>query len=354
MASAWFRIAITAGAVLSVTILAGTYRLLESHGVFTTVRPAFSGTCRTIAVGGPGDIAVDAKDKIAFISASGRALSSKDGLYSYAYDRPDAAPVRLAGTPKRFHPGGISLYRATDGSLTLMAINHPDAAESFVDIFTVKVANGVATLSEIGSIAGDVLTDPSALAATGDDSFYIVNRHASRSNLGRWLDDVLVLPRAEILYFDGMKFRAVTGRLNSPGGAALSADGRYLYVTEYYPRMLVTLERNQFSGQLEPVGSLAIPSGLEEVDVAADGSLWIGAEPKAFAADAFRRDASKPAPSQVFRVTVTNGVPQSASVVYANRGEQIGAASVGAAADGHLLIGSSLDDKMLDCRLPSP
>jgi hypothetical protein len=50
-------------------------------------------------------------------------------------------------------------------------------------------------------------------------------------------------------------------------------------------------------------------------------------------------------------VTVKDGIPQDAILVYANMGEQIGASSVGAASDGHLLIGSPFDSKILDCRI---
>ena len=54
----------------------------------------------------------------------------------------------------------------------------------------------------------------------------------------------------------------------------------------------------------------------------------------------------------MFKIAVKNGIPQSATLVYANLGEQIGAASVGVLADGHLFIGSPFDHKILDCQLP--
>ena len=139
-----------------------------------------------------------------------------------------------------------------------------------------------------------------------------------------------MLPRANILYFDGVKFVEVATGLNFPNGAALSPDGRYLYVPESYPRTLLTFERNPFSGQLKQVNALPIPSNLDNADVAADGSIWMGSHPKAFAMAKFADDPSKPAPSEIFRVAVKDGIPQAASLVYANMGEEIGASSVGA------------------------
>jgi len=357
--NAWYRIAATAGAVLTVAILAGAARLTESHGVFTKVVPGFAGSCRPIkSATGPEDIAIDAKDKVAFVSAtdrparSNRKPSAGDGLYSYAYAEPGALPVKLSGTPHDFHPHGISLFRAPDGGLTLMAINHRMDGSNTVDIFSVDIDKGAVQLTEVGSIGGADLASPNDLAAVDEDRFYIVNDHTSKTALGRWLDDTLVLPRTNVLYFDGIKFVEVANGLNFPSGAALSPDGRYLYVTESYPRTLLTFERNTFTGQLKQVNALAIASNLDNADVAADGSIWVGSHPKAFAMAAFREDPSKPAPSEIFRASVTDGIPQSAALVYANMGQEIGGSSVGAVADGRLLIGSPFDDKILNCTLP--
>ena len=352
----WYRIAATAGAVLIVAVLAGAYRMAESHGVFATVKPGFAGSCRAIpSATGPEDIAIDAKDKIAFVSATDRPArnkgipSPKDGLYSYAYTQPSAGLVKLSGAPADFHPHGISLYRAPDGTLTLMAVNHRMDKTNTVDIFSVEIENGAARLTEVGSIGGRILSSPNDVAAVDEDRFYVVNDHTTKPDLGRWLDDTLVLPRANILYFDGVKFVEVANGLNFPNGAALSADGHYLYVPESYPRTLLTFERNPFSGRLEQVNALPIPSNLDNADVAADGSVWLGSHPKAFAMAKYRSDPSKPAPSEIYRVAVQNGIPQSVSLIYANLGEEIGASSVGATADGHLLIGSPFDSKILDC-----
>ena len=355
----WYRMGATAAAVVVVALLTGTFRLLESHGAFTEVKPGFAGTCRPVnGVVGPEDVAIDAQDKIAFVSATNRPArasgkpSPGDGLYAYNYLQAEAKLVKLAGTPSDFHPHGISLYRAPDGGLTLMAINHRLDGTNSVDIFTVDVAHGAVSLKEVGSIDSGLLISPNDLAAVDQDRFYVVNDHTSKTQFGRWLDDNLVLPRTNILYFDGISFKVAADGLNFPNGAALSKDGRYLYVPESYARTLLTFERNIFSGQLKQVNALPIASNLDNADVASDGSIWIGSHPDAFAMATYRSDPSKPAPSEVFQVSVHNGVPQSAALVYANMGEQIGASSVGAVSDGHLLIGSPFDSKILNCLLP--
>jgi hypothetical protein len=71
-----------------------------------------------------------------------------------------------------------------------------------------------------------------------------------------------------------------------------------------------------------------------------------------FALVAYGTDPSKPSPSEVYELPVKDGIPQSVARVYGNLGEQIGAASVGAVAQGHLFIGSIFDPKILECKLP--
>jgi len=340
----------TACAVVLVLLLAASWRFVASRGVFTSAKSVSPGACRTIA--GPqaaGALAVDAADKLVFIAAaSGRRASPQDGLYAYAYEKPGAGPQKIAGLSVDFHPIALSLHRDSAGT-TLMAINRRSGGDFAIDVFAVLIADGTPKLTEVGAITGDVLVDPAGLAAADSTRFYVVNRHLSRTALGRWLDSAFVLPRADILYFDGIKFTEVAKQMVDPVGAALSADATMLYVAEDFGRTLVSFRRNPFSGQLENAGTLAVGSGLQQLSVGPDGGVWIAAQPKAFAVNAFRRDAGAPAPSQVFRAAVSNGLPQAATLVYS--GTEIGAASAAAVVDDRLLIGSALDHGLLDCRI---
>jgi hypothetical protein len=329
----WYRVGMTAGAMLFMLLLAASYRFLESHGVFTAVKPVSPGACRTIAaVEGLGDIAVDPAMKSAFLAAAARTPSQRDGLYTYSYGTPGAGLVKLAGTPADFHPTALALYRPPGGKATLYAVNRRSSGDYAVQSFRVIVAGGVAKLEERSSIAGRILSEPSDIAAVDEDRFYVVNRHTSRTALGRWLDDVFGLPRANTLYFDGTVFRVVAKQLNSPGGAALSPDASRLIVSEFYPRRLVTFTRNPYTGELKAPAVLPLPAGPGKMELA-DGSLIVAAWPKASA-------------GEVLRVNLQNGVPQAAVPLYAGRDEEIAAA---AETGGHLLIGTG--GKILDCRL---
>lgn len=352
------RIAITAGTVIVVGVVALVARTLVASGVFVAVTPGFGGSCRTLTgIVGAEDIAIDRRDRLVFLSATDRRAtagkpSRTDGLYTLPLDHPEAGFTRLAATPGDFHPHGIGLFRAADGSLTLMAVNHMGPGQSAIDIFEVAVAGGAATLREIGAIQSDRLVSPNDIAAVGKGQFYVTNDHGSRTQFGTTLETYLLLPRANVLYFDGSVFKEVATGLVFANGIALSPDGNHLYVAETSARRLQTFARDAFSGKLTPENSFALPSGPDNIDVDDTGALWIAGHPNLIAFLDYVGDPSKPSPSQILKVTVAGGIPQTAEPIYTNPGREIGASSVGAVADGHLFIGSVFDPKVLDCRLP--
>jgi len=352
------RIAIVAVSVLVVGLGAFAARTMLMAGVFDEVRPV-PRPCRTLTdVTGVEDIAIDAKDGIAFLSATDRRAiaqgraSQADGIYTTSVLHPEQGFRKLSGAPQDFHPHGISLYRDADGSLTLMAVNHMSNARSAVEIFQVERSAGDVKLIEVGHIEGDKLIHPNDVAAVGKELFYVTNDHGSRTDLGIKLEDYLTLPRANVLYFDGTVFReAVTG-LVFANGINVSPDGSHVYVAESTARRVRTYRRDRFSGHLTPENVFAFPSGPDNIDVSASGDLWIAGHPKMFDLLTYAGDSTQPSPTEIFHVRVAEGIPQSAEPVYVNPGREIGAGSVGAKAGNSLFIGSIFDPKILECQLP--
>ena len=92
-----------------------------------------------------------------------------------------------------------------------------------------------------------------------------------------------------------------------------------------------------------------MPAGPEKLSLDAQGELWAAGHAKLPEWRAFTTDPAKRASSQIFRVSLSGGVPQVAIQVYGNAGQEIAGASIAVSAGRRLLIGSSLDDKLLDC-----
>jgi arylesterase/paraoxonase len=350
------RILVTAGAVVLVGAAGLVGRTLVMGGAFDEVRPVARDCKALTGVTGAEDMALDTKDRLLFLSATDRRAfaqgraSAGDGIYVLSLDHPDAGIRKLAGTPKIFHPHGISLFRGTDGALTLMAVNHLSMTEHAVDIF--QLAKDGSALNEIGAIESDKLIHPNDVAAVGPAQFYVTNDHGSTTALGMQVESYLLLPRADVLYYDGMVFKEVAKGLVFANGINLSNDGGHVYVAESTARRIQTFARDPFSGRLVQENAFDFPAGPDNIDVDARGDLWIAGHPKMFALVGYASDPAKPSPTEIFRVTTKGGIPQAAEPVYVDTGRQLGAGSVGVAADKTLYIGSIFDAKILACGLP--
>lgn len=352
------RLALVSVAVLLVGATALVVRTLNATGLLTEVPSVRCRAPETIrGVTGPEDMQYDDADNAVFISSTdwrasrAKRPSALDGIYLYRPGR-DAAAFRLSGTPADFHPHGISILRAKDGSLTLMAVNHTAHGSSVIDVFDVTgLQSATIALHEREAVAGDLLVSPNDVVAVDRDRFYASNDLTSKTALGKWLEAWLILPRANVVYFDGSSFRIVADGLEFANGINKSPDGSTIYVAETTGREIHAYTRNPLSGELTYVRSLPIASGLDNIDVEADGSLFVAGHPKLFEFLAYANDSSKPSPSQIFAVRVdARGVPVEAVLRYSGR--EIGAASVGIVAHGRMLIGSVFDPQILSCALP--
>ncbi len=311
-------------------------------GRFTTVTPVSPGVCRVFANAvGPEDLQIDAPHKVIFISSAG-APNSPDGLYALKLGEPAATPVRLAGTPGDFHPHGISLYRAPDGSETLMAVNRQASGFNAVELFTVSFDGGMPKLTNQSSIAGGLLVSPGAIFAIGPDHFYVTNDHGSRSGPLRFAEDYLLWPHADLLYFNGTSFKIAVQRLGAPAGLFVPPGGDHLYVSLASERRLIAFSREPFMGNLAEIGSLSLPARPDRIAMDAAGNLIVAGQPR----------LAHPAPSEIFRVRLDKaGVPQGYNILYANDGREISGAGVTAVMGKELLIGSALDNKLLSCAM---
>jgi arylesterase/paraoxonase len=347
-----FKSALTVLAVACFLVVFFAARWALMAGLFTSVTPVSPGVCRSIALpAAPGDIQADSPRNLAFVSvADRRHPGAGDGIYVLKLDNPKAVPVRLAGTFPDFHPVGISLYRAPSGSEVLVAINRKAVGRPTIETFSVTYDGDVPKLTSQSSIAGGLLVDPAGIFAIGPDRFYLANAHAGANGIERFAEDYLLWAHAELLYFDGISLRIAIQRLAAPEGVFVTPDGAHLYVTAANEGRLIAFSREPFSGNLAEIGAISLPAWLDKIGMDGSGNLLVAGHPSLLRLRAFEADASKPSPSEIFRVHLdAKGVPQSYEPVYANDGSQIGAASMAAMVGKRLLIGSRLDNKILDC-----
>ncbi|HEX3753745.1 MAG TPA: hypothetical protein VHV26_01585 [Rhizomicrobium sp.] len=347
--NSFLRSGLTVAAVVGVVLAGIIARGIQANGVFSSVTPGFSGTCQSLAVPGVADIEIDTADHLALLAVrDARHPGPRDGIYALGLSGSPAL-TRLAGTPADFHPGGIATYR-TPGGLLLMAVNHRSGGRSSIDTFLLTRKDGVLSLAAQGAIEGGLLRDPQDIAIVGQNNFYVSNGITGRNALMRALQRYGIMPGGDIVYFNGMSFREVVNGISGGSGLAVTADGGHVIAAALTGRSLVSLSRESFTGNLSQAGQLALPSGPDRITVEGN-TLWVAGHANLLSWRGFGQDPAARISSQIFRVQLAGGVPQSAEQVYGNDGDEIAGAAVAAAAGERLLIGSPLDGKLLDCTM---
>jgi arylesterase / paraoxonase len=354
---------ITAAIVSYAGIRAGT-----RAGEFTTLRPVFDGTCGPVLGGMPGaeDIVLDRDSGTLFVSSDNRrawgaAQPVRGAIYALPLEGAEAISQRAdmtGGVPATFHPHGLSLWRAADGSRTLMVVNHTrrsDPAGTTVELFDVGEA-GALTLRRTVTVPG--LTRINDIAATGPDSFYATSESTlAPGSFGEIAAVVLADggTSGSVWYFDGTAGRLVAGGIGFANSPALSPDGARLYVSGTLDRTLHIFNRDPATGALTLAEKVFIGSGLDNLDVEPDGRIWIGSHPKLFTWLAHARHPANVAPSQVLIVEpAASGQGGKVDQVLLQHGTaEFSGATVAVRAGSKLVLGSVFDGGIRICELPA-
>ncbi len=321
---------------------------VPASGVFADVRPLLVQRCERVEISpGTEDVTFDPASGLAFVSAADRRGGARGGIHLLDPRQPGSARLISADAPDEFHPHGISLWTGDGGERRLFVVNHPAAGRHTVEIFDVVAGtDGLPVLRHAETVAYPALSSPNDVLAVGPRSFYATNDRAWSDGPLAMVEGYLALPVASVSYFDGSEGRLVAGGLAFANGINASADGRSVYVAELLGRRVHVYDRDEASGDLEPRDSLSVPTAPDNIEVAADGMLWIGGHPRIFEFLAHAEDPSRSAPSHVVRVDPATGAVE--TVLVSLDGE-ISASSVAAVHGDVLVVGAVFDGHVLVC-----
>ena len=147
--------------------------------------------------------------------------------------------------------------------------------------------------------------------------------------------------------------RVAAEGLRFANGIAVNQRGTRLYVAESSGQAIKIFDRDPESSALSFSRYQNLPASPDNITVAWDGSVWVGAQPKPLALPLAEQSEKVLAPSLVIRFTDNDGAAASISEVFSSTGAAISTASVAAISGGKLLIGALFDSKYLICDLPS-
>jgi arylesterase/paraoxonase len=180
---------------------------------------------------------------------------------------------------------------------------------------------------------------PNDLVVVGPEQYYVAND--SPPNSGE---------TTNLVYVDADNARVVQDNIRSGGGINVSLDGNMLFVAETGGNAIRVLKRDPIEGSVETMAEIDLGTAPDNIDVAADGSLWVGAHSSLFGL-VLHFILGSNAPTQVLRVELDDAANAGIEEIYYNHGNQISTGSVGLTYGNKLLIGSITARKILICEM---
>jgi len=329
--------------VIVLVLIIGVTVGLWSYLKFSGDEPHFAGTCEALELGESAeDIQIDRERGFAYLSLIDRMSLAKGESAQGWIGRLDLnAPERsvepaLIDPPKHFRPHGVSVFVDAAGQRYLFVINHPENRGSEPESVELFREEQPGSFRYVRTFTDALFTSPNDIVAVGPAQFYVAND----SNSGT----------TQLVYVDGDQVRAVADDIASGGGINVSRDGGTLYIAETSGKRIRTMRREPATGNVETIDMIDIGTSPDNIDVADDGSLWIGAHSNIVAL-VMHFIAGADAPTQVLEMTLGSDGSADVAEIYLNRGEQISAGSVGVTFGDELLIGSITARKILICRM---
>ncbi|NTX10888.1 SMP-30/gluconolactonase/LRE family protein [Myxococcus sp. CA056] len=342
--------------VLFVAVGGLILKTFSDAGQFKSLSPHAPGKCKPVS-GMPGaeDITFHPGLGYAYVSSDDRRATMAGspvtgGIYRYELSG-TAPPVLLTGgfSPD-FHPHGISLHVDPSGAQTLFVVNHTQAEDNRIERFEVG-EDGL--LVHRATFRDALLVSPNDVVAMDAQRFYVTNDHGNPPGMKQRVEDYLQLAQGNVLYFDGQRFQEVIQGTKYANGINRSLDGSTVYVAQSVGRSLSSYARDPKTGALTLLKTLDLDSGPDNIELDAEGNLWIASHPKLldFASHAGDPTGKTRSPAQVLRLT-GKGADLKASEVFLDDGSQTSGTATAAVFGKRMLLGPVFEKDFLDCELP--
>ena len=338
--------------VIILLSLTGGYALktYRDAGEFKTITPHFDGTKALITgVTGAEDITIDFRNQIAYISSDDRFATlhghkTSGGIFTLDLKGTQTGVAHIALTlPGEIHPHGISFYRSQDSLSYLYVVDHTGGKHSILKLkgfqFEKQFRDSVFIIS------------PNDVLAVDENRFYFTNDHGSLSATGKKLEEFLQLKKSNVVYYDGEKYSIAAEGIAYANGINMSTDGKEVYVASTIGGSVLVYARDVSSGKLSFKEEIRLQSGADNIEIDEQGNLWVACHPKLLTFVKHANDTSKLSPSQVFKITHDSSGKFTAQEIFLSEGDDLSGSSVAAVTGNLLLIGSVLDEGILQCRL---
>ena len=335
--------------ILFVLVLLVIYvaNIFISTGYFRTIENQFKGDIvKRIDLPGAEDITVSLSDSFAIISSTKRGVYPPTkveigGLYFMNLKDETFNPIHLTSSlTKPFAPHGISMLK-TDSTYKVMAINHILDAHS-IEVF--RLNNNVLTHEK--KLTDETMVKPNDVVMIDNERFYFTNDHGYTKGIGMLAEDYLGLALSNVIYFDGSTYREVASGISYANGINYDTKRNLLFVAS--PRKFLVKVYNVLDdGSLEFIEDIDCGTGVDNIELDAEGNLWIGAHPNLLKFASYAKGKEDISPSEIIKINYKGKNDYSVETIYLEDGATMSASTVTAPFGDLLLAGNVMDDAFL-------
>ncbi len=334
--------------ILLLALIGYVFYIFYSTGYFRSVENTFAGTIvQKVKRPGVEDMQISYADDFMLFSSDDRA-SRRDGnpkqghLYYLDLTKPSFEPLPLTTDLKiPFYPHGISMVRTAEHAYRVYAVNHVDGRHS-IEVFDLQQDR----LTHIQTLKDTSMISPNDIVALDGERFYFTNDHGYTQGLGKLGEEYLGWAASNVVYYDGQGYREVADGIAYANGINLDRERGLLFVAS--PRdFLVKVYEVTANGALEFIEDVACGTGVDNIEFAPDGKLWIGCHPSLLAFTAYAKGNAPIAPSEIITIDYKGKGDYSIESVFLDDGNQMSAATVATVYNDLIFVGNVMDDHFL-------
>lgn len=302
---------------------------------------------KKIPLWGAEDITISRTDSFAIISSTKRntfpAVEEERGdLYFMDLKNENFEFKKLTEDITRaFAPHGISLFKISDSSYQIAAINHTLDGHS-IEIFRLENEQ----LTFLKTIKDASLISPNDLVLVDENKFYFTNDHRSTKGFGKFNEEYLGARKTNVVYFDGSEFKEVADGIAYANGINIDFERNLLYVASVRD-FLVKVYQISENGELKFLCDIDCDSGVDNIEFDEAGNLWIGSHPSLLHFNFYNKNLKEKAPSEILKVNFKNEQDYTVEKIYVEDGSTMSGSSVATPFGDYLLAGNVKDSLFL-------
>lgn len=345
--------------IILVILVSFVLYTMITTGYFRKIEGSFEQLIvQKIRISGPEDIDVSRSEGFLIISSDDRAAhrdqrqAAPCGLYLYDISTSSLQYLDIE-MPHELHPHGIDMVEIDSGVYRILVVNHVGhegraytLAGTHINHYIEEIWLEEGRLKWIRSWESPLIKSPNDVLIIDEDRFYFTNDHGSDTDWGLWCEDYLGWRRSGVVYYDGIDFREVAHGVAYANGIATDRERSLLYVAS--PRdFLIKVYQILEGGRLAFVEDIACGTGVDNIEMDVDGTLWVGCHPSLLHFSAYAQGQQAVAPSEIIHVTYRSSGDYVIRRIAEDDGRQMSAATVAIPYGDHLYLGNVMDEHIV-------